>query len=954
MLAAECDDGTLRAEVESLLAAHESGGPIEPEGDASGSLLTRLLTPLESGDRVGNWRIVRRIGAGGMGIVFLAQRDDPSLEQQVALKIVRTIGSSEDVLRRFLAERQIVARLDHPGIARLFDAGVTDDGDPWYAMEYVDGTPIDRYCDRNRLDLEGRLELVLAVCEAVSHAHRNLIIHRDLKPANILVSEDGRPRLLDFGIARMLEEGATAEQATAITRTTRRWFTPECASPEQVAGRPVTTASDVYSLGVLLYRLLAGHPPYQLPVALHDQVRVICEEEPDRPSTAVAQTTEAPQGSEPATPEGVSRSRATDPVELRLRLAGDLDVITLKALEKAPDRRYASVDHLAEDLRRHSAGLPIEARQPTLAYRGSKFVRRHRLGVAAAGLIAASMIAGLAGTVWQARRATAQARMARIERDRARLEATKAEQVATFLIELFEISDPGASRGETVTVREVLDRGAERIETSLADQPEVQAQMMHVIGSVYSSLGLYEAAERQLGAALERRRATYGAEHLEVAHTLRQLALVRQHVGDLDGAERGYREALGPLRAAGTSDPELLQVLRDLAFVLSTRQQLDEAEIVLREALALTEDSPSVDRAGVLYGLAGLHHGKGELAEAEKLLRETIALHAAEGGRGHPDAASAMEDLALLVRFSGRLEEARRLHRDALDMRQRLYGEEHLEVADAMQHLAAVTQELSDYAAAEPLARRALELSERLRGAEHPISGLARQELARTLRSLGSYDEARRLFRATLEQHRRLYGAEHPFVLVSLIEMAECDYEARDYPAAQRRFEEALALAKGKFDEEHSMVAAAQRLLGKTLAAQGRLDEALPLLRSSLETTRKTLREDHRHNLSGQLLLAEALAAAGRRGEAEPLYRQALEGLRGSLPQGHASLAPALLGLGSLLTDSGRADEAEVLLREAQSILRRRLPAGHDRLARADAALADCLRLLGRGEAGRS
>ena len=400
-------DEALRREVRSLLSSHDDGFLDEPlsldapSGDDGAA---------HTGQRIGAYRLVREIGHGGMGAVYLAERADGQFHQQVAVKFVRHGVDSDTLRRRFRAERQILARLEHPHIARLIDGGVSEDGLPYLAMEYVEGTRIDHYCDAHHLSTNERLRLFLAVCEAVHYAHQNLIVHRDLKPSNILVTEGGTVKLLDFGIAKLLDDNAAATPLDEVPRTGMRVMTPEYASPEQIRGEPVTTAFDVYALGIILYELLAGQRPYRLSgLSPGEMERIVCEKAPARPSTAVTREAQT-DATRAATPEEISRMRSTQPDKLRRRLAGDLDTIVMMALHKDPSRRYRSVGQLSEDLRRHLDGLPVTARPDSFAYRISKFIRRHWMGVAAAVFI--SLLGGIATTAWQARVAEQQRRKA--------------------------------------------------------------------------------------------------------------------------------------------------------------------------------------------------------------------------------------------------------------------------------------------------------------------------------------------------------------------------------------------------------------------------------------------------------------------------------------------------------------------------------------------------------------
>ncbi|HEY9231040.1 MAG TPA: serine/threonine-protein kinase, partial [Blastocatellia bacterium] len=504
-------DAPLRQEVESLIASYEEDRDfMEAPAVAAPSLAG--AAPAPEGRMVGPYRLIREIGHGGMGTVFMAARADDQYRKRVAIKLVRRGMDSEQILARFRSERQILASLDHPNIARLLDGGTTDDGLPYFVMEYIEGQSIDRFCDEHKLTTVERLRLFRTACSAVHFAHQNLVVHRDLKPSNILVTPDGTPKLLDFGIAKLLKPELYAQTLTP-TATSLRPMTPDYASPEQVKGTPITTASDVYSLGVLLYELLSGHRPYQIksytPVEIE---KVICEQEPERPSAAIGRTVTTQSADGTLTPETVSRPREGQPERLRRKLKGDLDNIILMALRKEAQRRYSSVEQFSEDLRRHLEGLPVIARKDTFAYRAGKFVSRNKVAASVALAFVLLLAVSLVIIVRQSVRAAR-------ERD-------KAQQVAQFLAEIFKVSDPGESRGASVTAREILDKGAERIDRELSGQPEVQATLMATIGQVYESLGLYDDAARMLETALNTRLALFGREHPDVAESMLSLAIL--------------------------------------------------------------------------------------------------------------------------------------------------------------------------------------------------------------------------------------------------------------------------------------------------------------------------------------------------------------------------------------------------------------------------------------------
>ena len=600
-------DAILRAQVERLLAADsdadqflETPAMVYAAGivDAAASAI-EADEPEQPGDRIGPYSLIREIGRGGMGRVFLADRADGQFEQHVALKLVRQGPSGGEILGRFLRERQILARLQHPNIARLLDGGVSADGRPYFAMEYVEGEPITAYCDGRSLDINRRLALFALVCDAVQYAHQNLVVHRDLKPSNTMVTSEGQVKLLDFGIAKVLHpdegpgEGDVPKGAEAtLTRLGSGPMTPEYAAPEQVRGEPVTTATDVYALGALAYELLTGRGPHQLSSLMHppkpgrrwtaaEVERAVTERDIARPSSAVGRTTlRASSGKDgekrnELAPDAIARARGTDRRRLRRELRGDLDTIVMTALQKDPARRYASVGALVEDVRRYRSGLPIAARRDSVGYRTSKFVRRHAIGVTATVLVLLSLVGGLIGTAWQARVASR--------------EAAKAREVSRFLSSLFEVADPARTNAADITALDLLDRGATRIETELVGQPDVQADMMLLVGRIYRDLGVYDRAQPLLERRWHCARPARDESSQAAAEAMTELARFWQAKGRPEEAERLQRDVLAMRRNVRRTDhADVGKTLRDLAAVLASRGKLDEAEAFQREALALT------------------------------------------------------------------------------------------------------------------------------------------------------------------------------------------------------------------------------------------------------------------------------------------------------------------------------------------------------------------------------
>lgn len=689
------DDGHLFAEVMRVLRSYDQvdtylESPVVPrrvDANYSETLTTTNVyvdgesdrddsgpvAPLEAGDRVGSYRLRRRLGRGGMGDVFLAERADDTFRRQVAVKVVHRGPHASGVQRRFKSERQILASLDHPNIARLLDGGSTDDGRPYLVMELVEGVPIDRYCDEQQLSIRQRLRLFLDVCSALQYAHQNLVVHRDIKPSNILVTRDGVPKLLDFGIAKLLNP-ELFPYTIELTRSDLHPMTPQYASPEQLKGQAITTASDVYALGVLLYKLLAGRlPHFAHGLSPEELERVLGGEEPSRPSSA-AQGVETDGGSAARlTPETIARARATQPQTLRRQLLGDLDNIALMALRKEPHRRYGSVDQLTDDVQRHLADMPVRARPDTVGYRVRKFVGRNRVSVAAGGL-AALLLVVFAVAVFR------QAQEIRRERDRVALERDKAQRVADFMVDLFEVADPSESRGNTITVREVLDRGADKTLSELADQPEIQSTLLTTIGRVYGSLGLYGRAGPLLEQSLEQRRELYGEPSLEVAESLVQVAWQRLGVQQFDQSLELLEQSLAMRQELfGDGHPTLVEPL--LGMVENQQRTGDVAGSgrTLERAVAIADQTESLawrHPAEMLYSLARLSYQKGDLQQAEHfavLLAEAIQ----RGEETHPQ--FLLLDLHLLGvirRDLGKLDQAAAHLEESLQVRRQYWPQD--------------------------------------------------------------------------------------------------------------------------------------------------------------------------------------------------------------------------------------------------------------------------------------
>ena len=724
------------------------------------------------GRRIGPYRIERPLGRGGMATVFLAVRAD-DYTQKVALKLVSWDMDRKEIQDRFYNERQILANLQHPMIARLLDGGTTDDGRPYFIMEHVEGEPIDRYCQRHQLSIRQRLELFGHVCSAVHSAHQNLVVHRDLKPSNILVTADGTPRLLDFGIAKLLEPDLAARNVATMPGTSP--MTPAYASPEQVMGEPITTACDVYALGVLLYKLLTNRLPYRLKAGNYgEMVRVICMQEPKKPSHAVklASAVPVPPGTtEAAVPAAVDSADAgpdedteaepprgdeTQTVigpapDRRLRrqrrlLAGDLDAIVLKAIRKEPKHRYGSAIELAEDVRCHLMGLPVVARQGTWLYYAGKFVRRNRLALAVMFLIA-----GLAVTT------TVLWRKAVDEQAQAVRERTRAERVSAFLENLFKSADPDQAKGETLTVREILDQGKERITGELESEPEIRADILTTLGTVYHSLGLYGQSREVLEEALRVRRIANPAEHQEMAIDINNLASVLYSQKDYPAAERYFREALAMKQRLGLGTAGIANTMQNLASALAQQGHLKEAERIYQQVLEMHRNLAGPESAKVatsLYSLGALAARQGDFGKAESLLNQALAIRVKVSGDEHTEVAQILDTLGRAHHAAGNLDEAEPLYTRALGIRRKLLGDNNVVVARTKRHLAVILLDQGDFEAAARLIEQALTTYRQV--APDQVATIADSErvFGETLLALGRHEESEKYLVASYQMLR--------------------------------------------------------------------------------------------------------------------------------------------------------------------------------------------------------
>ncbi len=883
-------DAELLAEVMALLAEDENPDPLL-DGTAI-HLMHGEGGALSPGKTVGPYRLIREIGSGGMGTVYLAERADGAFEQRVALKVIRQTLFSTEVRHRFESERQILARLQHPNIARLLDGGMTDDGVPYFTMEYVEGEPITDYCDRRQLSIKDRLRLFRVVCSAVSYAHSKLVVHRDLKPANILVQEDGTVKLLDFGIARLLQIDEMGGAPARLTLTAQQPLTPEYASPEQIRGERVATASDIYQLGVNLYELLTGHRPHNFTSrSLLDIERIVCEEDIEKPSSVVRHAAEKKDGR-----GNLFAARNAEPGPLRRQLRGDLDNICMVALSKEPERRYAAVEHLSDDLHRYLTGRPVTARPSSWWYRTHKFVQRNRIGLVAASLV----LAVLSFLVWRVVD----------ERDRARREAAKANQVTEFVMELFNNSDPNRSMGQDISARELLERAATRIEKELASQPAVQATLLHVVGRVYHSLGLYDRAIAFQQRSLALRRRLFGEWNEEVAQSLYYLGTAYLYKLENQKAETAFSR--------------LLRIWRKL------------------------HGEQSAQVASVLDRLAGLRRLEGKYAEARAFQEQALAIRSRLFEPPNIELANSMQSLAKIMVDNGDFAEAEPLFRDALAQYRRLLPPEHPRIAEALNNFALLYERRSDYRKAVEMHRQVYAMYQKRLDAGHPTRATNMQNLAYGLACLGEYAEAGRLYKEAIRIRRSVYGDQHPWVALSLNNLGAMLLEKGELDSAEALFREAFAIHEKLLEPDDWRMANSYFLLGRVLLKRGDIRGAAPRLHFAVRVFEKKLGKDHARTTRAMSYLARLLQAEGKTDAAEALYTETLALQRRTRPAGHLDLAVTLTGYGRLLTSVNRPREAEPLLREALKIRTSWLLSSHILVQETRSALDECLARLKR------
>ena len=969
-----------RAVLELLAADRSAAGLLDQPPLLAGAAPDEALIGEEAliGTLLGECRLEAVIGVGGMGVVYAAMQLRP-VHRRVACKVIRAGLQSREVVARFEAEREALALMSHSVIARVFDAGTTADGRPYFVMELIDGEPITDFCDRRRLSVAERLELFALVCDGVQHAHQKGVLHRDLKPSNVLVTLEGErplPKIIDFGIAKALHQPFLDEPL--VTQVGQIIGTPVYMSPEQVGfgSRDVDTRSDIYSLCVMLYELLAGVVPFEATLlqeaGFAEFERVVKTRPPESPTARLRRESVAVLAER-------AQQRRTSPGELSRALRGDLDAIVLKGLAKDRNERYATALELAADLRRFLRGEAVVAHAPTRGYRMRKFVGRHRAAASVSALLAILIVAFSVTVGVQAIQLRRSLAATAVERDRS-------AHVAGFLTQLFTLADPNISNGDSVTVRSVLDRGAAEIEASLKQQPATQAALLETMAQAYRALGLYDRSATLLGEALAAR-SVVPNDVVGLASTLHVRGMLEKDRGEIAAAEKDYRAALAAIAPRAAAAAERADIVSDLAVLLLDRGNYAEATQRAAEAIALRRavgQDPSPDLASGLLELARCYQLQGDRTRAAPLYEQGLAMMRRSYGEDHVRVAEALSYYSTLLRDDGRYADAATMLRQALAIYRRVLGPQHSYVAADLVNLAGIEYSQSHYREANGFAAEALTIYERLFGADNAAVGpallmvgnaaaalgdqaAAEQALNRALlvdrqtegeetadvagdyevlgtilRDEGRMAEAEALHRKALTLRLKVLGPAHAAAANSRASLGVDEALQGHGVEGMAELEAALASLRKKYARPHVRVAATLDWLGRVRLWSGDLPGAEAAEREALGLRRQLLGLEHADTAASESVLAEILLARGDRAGAKPLYAAALAVRRQLLPPDHADVAASSVGLGAVLCGDGDLAGGRALSVPAARRLQRALAAADPRLRPVAAARSLC------------